>query len=622
MKFSKKIFLRILSLVIIGLVVAFISNIMLDWVHSGFDSEYVNELFDTRTRLYVIGSMILFIVYLWLVSLLGSKYLASMTLLLISFGIGITSSLKMEYRGEPLYPMELQMFTDIPYIMEMVEWREMVAYILLIVLFICFIIFTYLKIVRKQEQVFPTKISYTLRTVGIVLTSILLFYIYQFNEVDNRIRAQMDNVAEWVTYDQPRNYAQNGFLAGFIYNFEASPMDPLDDYSEQKIEELLDKYQEVAEEINSERDHYDSDTNVIYIMNETFSDPLRLDGFEASNDPIPFYRELTNESRSGNSLTQGVGGGTANSEFEALTTMSLEAFAPNITSPYVQLTETMRYTPNIVSTMNNMGYHTTAIHSHHPRLYKRVDVYNMLGFDNFIYDSLMRSTHRINDDHPYISDDAAYKEILEVLKETNDPSFIHLVTMQNHMPHNSKYDNPDFETVGSNRPDSANAYLQDLFYSDEALEELIIELETLEEDSVVVFWGDHLPSVGRVYGEGSEVMELNDNGRTFFETPLFVYSTVENIDQELGTRSPMFFINHVLDMLDLKVTPYQALLLELEERLPAFRDGLYILDDQEHVEKKEDLDEETRELLQDYYLLQYDITTGRRYAERLGFFDQ
>lgn len=122
-------------------------------------------------------------------------------------------------------------------------------------------------------------------------------------------------------------------------------------------------------------------------MNETYSDPYLLDGFRSDKDPMPFYRDLIDESYNGRSLAQGIGGETANSEFEALTTLSLETMASTISSPYVQLTETLSDTPNVVQLINEMGYHTTAIHSHHPRLYKRTDVYARLGFDEFIYDT-------------------------------------------------------------------------------------------------------------------------------------------------------------------------------------------------------------------------------------------
>lgn len=55
--------------------------------------------------------------------------------------------------------------------------------------------------------------------------------MYQFNETDNQLNERMTEAAVWLTYDQPRNYLNNGFVSAFIYNFEGSPMDPIEDYS-------------------------------------------------------------------------------------------------------------------------------------------------------------------------------------------------------------------------------------------------------------------------------------------------------------------------------------------------------------------------------------------------------
>lgn len=99
----------------------------------------------------------------------------------------------------------------------------------------------------------------------------------------------------------------------------------------------------------------------------------------------------------------------------------------------------------------------------------------------------MRHTHSVNDNHPYISDDAAYKEVLEVLTESNDPAFVHLVTMQNHTLFSSKYDDTDFNAGGTSRPNATNAYLQDLYNSDLALEHFINEINEFNEETIVVF---------------------------------------------------------------------------------------------------------------------------------------
>src|SRR5699024_7364580 len=97
--------------------------------------------------------------------------------------------------------------------------------------------------------------------------------------------------ASWVTWSQPKNYEQNGFIAGFLFNLDAPPMNRPNNYSKETIEEIYKKYKTKASEINKEKTDTDIDTNVIYIMNESFSDPFNLEGVSSNKDPIPNFRE-------------------------------------------------------------------------------------------------------------------------------------------------------------------------------------------------------------------------------------------------------------------------------------------------------------------------------------------
>lgn len=95
------------------------------------------------------------------------------------------------------------------------------------------------------------------------------------------------------------------------------------------------------------------------------------------------------------------------------------------------------------------------------------------------------------ENNPYISDESAYKEVMTLLKEEKTPQFIHLVTMQTHMPYDGKYDNLDYPAKtsdGSGTLDLEN-YLQDISYSSTALKQFTEELKNLSRRTLVVFWG-------------------------------------------------------------------------------------------------------------------------------------
>ena len=67
---------------------------------------------------------------------------------------------------------------------------------------------------------------------------------------------------------------------------------------------------------------------IIILQLESFFDPLKLKGVELSQDPIPTFRELMQEGRSGQLHVPTFGGGTAKTEFSVLTSMNAELLKP------------------------------------------------------------------------------------------------------------------------------------------------------------------------------------------------------------------------------------------------------------------------------------------------------
>ena len=162
---------------------------------------------------------------------------------------------------------------------------------------------------------------------------------------------------------------------------------------------------------------------------------------------------------------------------------------------------------------------------------------------------------------------------------------------------------------------SIRNYLQDLQYSDQALAKLLATLQEWDEPTIVVFWGDHWPSV---FGE--ELYALNTL-QNMHETPLFIYSNTQEVHKDLGVTSPNYFLPEVLELSSSRVTAFEALLMALQEQVPAFEKALYVNGNTgEYVSSREGLSEQARSLLADYDLIQYDTTTGNRYAEANGFY--
>lgn len=604
----------LLATLCIGILTAMIGNFILQVFQNQFDFERaVNYMFFWETRLYFFGTLVLFIIYLWLVSLIGNRWVSTVSLFILIFFFGIATQQKMVFRGEPLYPSDLSMIKEWRFLIQMVDMKIVLAAFTGIGLAIGLCVFLVKK--SRKNQIKARIFRWISRAVIFILTSMTLVYISNFNQPGNQFKESFSPSAYWVPFSQQLNYKNNGFIPGFLYNLKAPAVDKPNKYSNEHIEELVVKYKDIANEMNQMRTGTLKDTNIIYVMNESFSDPYALDGINISEDPIPKIRVRMKSHLSGKILSQGLGGGTANIEFEALTGLSMEPMAPNITTPYSQLTADIENYPSISSYLKNEGFATTAIHPFNTTMYKRNDVYKKLEFDTFINEETI-SHNKIIDHNRYISDESAYEEVMDQIQNSEETDFIHLVTMQNHTYYSGKYPNTRFKFEGAADNDEAINYLQDIEYSDIALQEFLDTLDTFPEDTMVIFWGDHLPGF-----YGYEVSDLNGRVK-MHETPLVMYTNFDEKEEYIDTISPIYFINHILEKNNAPIQPFHALLNELEKVLPAFEKGIYLEEGAPELKiTREELNEETIELLEDYDNIMYDITTGSNYAEKLGFYE-
>ncbi len=607
-----------LKTILVGLVMSIAGNFLLQFFQNQYSfSLAMNFAFNWHTELFLFGAFLLFVLYIWMTALFGSRWLSALILLLGVLVIGVTTQQKMALRGEPLYPSDFSMIRELPFLIRMIDSKLILA---MGIFFLCLVSIAVFILVRKKrknqwERPVQTKASWLIRGSTFLVASFILFYSSCFNQTGNVFKAAYDRYAYWIPYSQQMNYYNNGFIGGFLYNLGINAMTKPINYSKQQVADIVHKYEEKAAEINESRKAALNDVNIIYVMNESFSDPLDLEGITLSKDPIPKIRELEKTTLSGKILSQGYGGGTANIEFEALTGLSMEPMAASLTTPYTQLVSRMSKLPSIVSYLNQQNYATTAIHPYNTTMYKRNEVYQKLGFKTFLNETNMEFVEK-NDRNPYISDQSAYHEVLKQMKHTKEYDFIHLVSMQNHMSYSGKYPNTDFSAQGTGNAKEAANYLQDLKYSDDALDDFLTTIEQLPEKTIVVFWGDHLPSF---YSES--IVETNGSLK-MHQTPLLIYSNFSVNDDTLGTISPIYFMNHILTIANAQVTPFYAFLMELEEGLPAFEKGLYLENNTETIiTERKDLSKETQDLLNVYDMIQYDVTAGENYSQVLNFFE-
>lgn len=318
--------------------------------------------------------------------------------------------------------------------------------------------------------------------------------------------------------------------------------------------------------------------NIVVVMDESFSDLTSyLEGYETSTDPMPFVRSLMQQENviSGTcAVSSDMGTGTANSEFEFLTGNSMAYFKGN--TPYVQFIDTE--TPSLASELAGRGYRTQAMHAYERAGYNRVKVYDRFGFQQ--YKGIEDFDVDIDVARGYPTDETNYRQLIKDFEENRGgtPQFLFNITMQNH----GGYYASDYEwpvRVHEVAPvesydDSVIAYESSVRMADDALRQLISYLETVDEPTVLLFFGDHEP---RLSNEFYSSWFTDENGldlettAQLHKTPFFIWGNYD-LNTDAAAKGSTVSINYLSTVLfqaaGIKLSPYQEYLADLRMEHP------------------------------------------------------
>lgn len=306
-------------------------------------------------------------------------------------------------------------------------------------------------------------------------------------------------------------------------------------YSERLVNNILDS-EGSLEESGEER------PNLIFLQLESFFDPELVNFLDISEDPIPYFRQLKEEYSSGYFRVPAVGAGTINTEFEAITGMSLRYFGPG-EYPYktVLSEETCESVPYV---LKDLGYGTHVIHNNEAAFYDRDKVYPMLGFDSFTSMEYMADT---TDRTPggWLKDHILTEEILKCLDSTEERDYIYTVSVQGHgdYPQEPVLTDPEIRVTGAERREKNNYaweyYCNEIHEMDDFLRELTAALEEYPEPVILVMYGDHLPTMG--------LKTVDLENRYLFQTEYVIWDNMD-LPVEDGNLSAYQIGAKVLDM--------------------------------------------------------------------------
>ncbi|OJG97866.1 sulfatase [Enterococcus termitis] len=581
------------------------------------------QLFASRQSTVILTTFIILAFFLLLLLLTNRFWYVFSFTLVIDLLLTVSTVIKYKLREEPVYPSDLKMLNGLSELLAMVSPVIIISGIVIVL----FLTISSIIIQRKLQHRYALKFNWKKRITGIAILTVMLSGVFFINHKNSPSYLLFNLFRVNKTFfNQKDAVRENGPIIQFLNNLDIKIMDEPEGYSKTKIEQIMKKYEKEAEKINETRNDWLENQTLILNLSESFSDPSRVPNLTVETNPIPTITKIMNETTSGEMLSVGYGGGTANIEWQGLTGLDISNLSPTLVTPYTQLVDAQKTSPNIT----NLFDEKIAIHPFTASLYKRKDVFEKFGFDKFYYvDSPDKLTYtdKVGDSR-YISDESAYKETLKALKSNEETTqFIQLSTMQNHMPYGDFYDQLDYTAEGSAVIDSRKhellTFMQGIHYTDEAIKEFINELDNIQKPITFVFYGDHLPALY----SGNDMKKY---GLEHHETDYFIYSNAYSRKQlqkvSKKVVSPNNFSALAFEQANIKVTPFYALLTQVANELPASTidpissvsnryngKQIFVTDKNKMISEKE-LSKEQKSILADYNYIQYDLVAGEQYS--------
>lgn len=376
------------------------------------------------------------------------------------------------------------------------------------------------------------------------------------------------------------NIAQGYKDYGFVYSFSASVVDrgmsAPDDYSNKTVQAALDKV------ITQETDASVEKPNIICVLLESFVDPNEINFLECSENPVPNFENLAANYSSGYLTVPVVGAGTANTEFEILTGMGMQYFGLG-EYPYKTILKT-NSCESIASDLKNLGYGTEVVHNNGGNFYSRANAFSQMGFDNFTSKEMMNITE-YTPLGTWPTDDILVSEVAKALDSTPQQDFVYTITVQGHgaYPTEKVIENPEITVTGAETEEANNEweyYVNEIHEVDKFIANLTNMLSQRDEKTIVVFFGDHLPTMG--------LEESDMKSGSIFKTRYVTWN------------------NFGLEKVDRDLTSYQ-LLAAVTNQLGIHEGTMFRLHQNNNFQ---DIDTYSS----DMELLQYDILYGDRYT--------
>lgn len=597
-KIRNKKWCRILSYVLLPLYVFFCYSVM-EYMNYSSVKEALKLWYKTPSK-FLFGMLVLMLVSAVILLLVRKLWIYTASIGAVSVIMGIINCIKLACNGDYFCPWDITMAGNIGQLTSFARvslpWLIFVAIpLVVIVSFVYFLIDTDIPL-RWYIRV-PS-------AVAVTLVFVLFYHNPAFTERTlNRFGMSFEN-----SVLQASNYKYNGFVNAFTINCFALKVVEPEGYNEQSMTELLSKYEGQSATANPD---------VIVILSEAFFDVRTLKNTTFSQNPLTNWDEIISRDNavSGMMYTTAHGGGTVRTEFEVLTGMTLD-YLVNGTSPYLYVKDNLE---TFVSNYKKQGYTTTGIHTYDGKFYMRNQAYPKLGFDEFIAQDKIIENYDVKYRRGYILDEIFMNALIDKLEENTDtPNFIFGITMENH----GGYDKSQPEDIviqvqnegmSESALDTVTTYTQGAYYADKALKQLVDYIDSREKETVLVYFGDHLPAMGAYHAAYNQAGNVNisddydsEELKFLYSAPYLVYSNYGadfGALEENNELSTYYLLPLVSRAIGTATTPYMEFLCDNYHDFPYYNVRLGLT-----------LDENGKNYIKALEYVTYDRTVGKKYT--------
>ncbi|TOZ04854.1 phosphoglycerol transferase [Leuconostoc pseudomesenteroides] len=568
-------------------------------------------------------NVLLMMILLWMLLIITNRVPVTLIIATVMTTIAAIAEYQLiNTRQEAITEASLQEITAIGDLLGMLDIKLVISAIAFLILTLILLVIVY----RRNKWIIFRSIRWRALLFVISIITLLPFLSINSDKYEDTFNKLGDVPKVW---DSLFDAASNGGIVALLNSRTTDAMVEPKNYSQQAMKNLVTKYTKQSVLINQTRKNTNfKNQTVIYTLSESLTKPSYVPGLTISDDPLPNIDNVMDNTSSGHMISSGYGGGTAGIEYATLTGLNITSYRPTVTMPYSQLTSSI----NEKSTVTGQFDNKIVVHPYVGSFYNRRAVYKNMGI-NYFYttDSTVPVKYQETiDGDSHISDESAYKNVLSKISKKNNSQFIQLLTMQNHTPWT--FEGRDYnmiEPTNSNADENTiESYLQGLHYTDEATQTFLDKLNDLSRPITLVWYGDHWPGIFNFVNTTTDALSAHS-------TPYFIWQNNAakkangTVDVSANYADPSDFTAMMMKMNGMKVDAYWALKTEMLEKVPTInnytRDDkgkLTFLDQRGNKIDEKSLTKEQQEIVNDFKLVQYDITTGKSYLLKTNFFQK